>query len=57
MIILVDVEHIESKLKAQSAEHSTVVRNHAEAIFSLRQKMAAETWFAGKELSLPNSKT
>jgi len=53
----VDVEHIESKLKAQSAEHSTVVRNHAEAIFSLRQKMAAETWFAGKELSLPNSKT
>ena len=48
---LVHVEHITSKLKAESSEHSTVVRNKAEAMLSLRQKMSAESWFAEKELS------
>ena len=45
----VAVEHLTSRLAAEWSEHKNVVRNKADALMSLRQKMKAETMFAELE--------
>ena len=43
------MEHLTSRLAAEWSEHKNVVRNKADALLSLRQKMQAETMFAELE--------